>query len=489
MLALYKMKKLKFLIMIILISIFTISLIPKEFQNDTFFTIAIGDKLLKNKDVNSLIIHDNVKFIHSGYFDNIIVNLYNKFDFLGIYIFVIVISVFQILLYNYILNKITKREILSFIFTLITVYFLSWEFTARAQIISFTLFLIEFYCIENIVRKCKKRYILTLIILPILIANLHSSVFPVYFVIYLPYIAEFILSKFNLKFNKDSKILIENGNLKILIILFVAGIFLGLCAPTGTSMYTDMFKAMKGISTNFIEELQPTNLLDTYYFSILIIITIAIISFTRTKVKLSDCLFILGFGMMTISTKRCIFFFYLISSICIFRIINSFLDEYNVKFNLPNKKIRLIIYCMFSIILLSFSIERFTVQANSDYVNSREYPVEASNWILDNLDITNMRLYNHFNFGSYLEFRGIKVFIDSRSGLYTPEFNKGCMVLVDYINMKEGNVSYKEIFEKYNITHAILYNEEFLNQYIVYDNEWELLYKDSTFSLYEKVNN
>ena len=60
---------------------------------------------------------------------------------------------------------------------------------------------------------------------------------------------------------------------------------------------------------------------------------------------------------------------------------------------------------------------------NDDYVETKVYPVDATEYILNNLEVNDMRIYNSFNFGSYLEFKGIPVFIDSRSGIYTEEFN------------------------------------------------------------------
>lgn len=45
-----------------------------------------------------------------------------------------------------------------------------------------------------------------------------------------------------------------------------------------------------------------------------------------------------------------------------------------------------------------------------------------------------MKIYNEYNYGSYLLFRGIPVFVDSRADLYTPQFNGEKMMMV---NMKE----------------------------------------------------
>lgn len=114
------------------------------------------------------------------------------------------------------------------------------------------------------------------------------------------------------------------------------------------------------------------------------------------------------------------------------------------------------------------------------------YPVEASNYILNNLDIENMRIYNDFNWGSYLEFRGIKAFIDSRSGMFCDEFNPGVTILEDWLAVSDETIEYNEIFKKYDITHILVRNNEDLYNNLEEDKLWNLIYEDEYFTLYEK---
>ena len=74
-----------------------------------------------------------------------------------------------------------------------TMYLLKPYLAARAQIVTFILFSLTVFFIEMFLETHKKRYALPLIIIPLLIANLHCAVFPFYFVLYLPYIAEYLL--------------------------------------------------------------------------------------------------------------------------------------------------------------------------------------------------------------------------------------------------------------------------------------------------------
>ena len=119
------------------------------------------------------------------------------------------------------------------------------------------------------------------------------------------------------------------------------------------------------------------------------------------------------------------------------------------------------------------------------YVNEKKYPVGAVNFIKDNLDYKNLKLYNGFNYGSYIEYSGIKAFVDSRSEIYTEGFNN-VTILKDWLETSRGNVNYNETFEKYGIDYAIVENSEIINTYISADEKYEKVYDDETFSIYMK---
>ncbi len=92
------------------------------------------------------------------------------------------------------------------------------------------------------------------------------------------------------------------------------------------------------------------------------------------------------------------------------------------------------------------------------FVSEKSYPVSACDFILQNIDLGTAKFYNEYNYGSYMLFRGIPVFIDSRADLYAPEFsgNKDEDIFTDFINTSGISKFYEETFEKYDITHVIL---------------------------------
>ena len=98
-----------------------------------------------------------------------------------------------------------------------------------------------------------------------------------------------------------------------------------------------------------------------------------------------------------------------------------------------------------------------------------------------------MRIYNEYNFGSYLLLNDIPVFIDSRADLYAPEFNPGCTVFDDFINTSSVDIYPEETFEKYNITHIILENNGAINTIVSGSHDYNVLYTDDYFTIYERI--
>ena len=116
----------------------------------------------------------------------------------------------------------------------------------------------------------------------------------------------------------------------------------------------------------------------------------------------------------------------------------------------------------------------------------KEYPVEAVEYIKNNLDIENLRLYNNYNYGSYLLYNDIPVFIDSRCDLYLPEFNG-----LDYnIFLDEMLIvdNYEEKFDFYNVSHVLLNKDEGLYKILIYNDNYREIYNDKYFVLLERGN-
>ena len=129
---------------------------------------------------------------------------------------------------------------------------------------------------------------------------------------------------------------------------------------------------------------------------------------------------------------------------------------------------------------------------DDNYIDETTYPVQACDYIIENIDLGKARFYNEYNYGSYMLFRGIPVFIDSRADLYSPEFNgKKDDIFMDFINTSNIGTFYEDTFEKYDITHVIAYKNSKMNMIITKtkDVKYKELYSDDYFVVYERLQN
>ena len=528
---------------VILIAIFCFAISPVTLQNDTFYTIKIGEHILQNgidmKDPFSW--HENLQYTYPHWlYDVVIYLVYSIGGQVGIYISTIVLSITLGLTMYLVNTKLTKNKLTSFVLTIGAMYLLRNYIAARAQLVTFILFILTVYFIEMFLETKKKRYAVGLIIIPIIIANVHLAVFPFYFVLYLPYIAEYMiyilsnteiilvtakidrLNKKILKTTKEEEIqkikdeinrleekneknirkkekikanpykikIRGNDNVKTLIIVMIICLFTGLLTPLGTTPYTYLIKTMQGTTTHNISEHLPLTLVNNLEFMCTLVLFIAILTFTDTKIRLSDLFMLGGLIFLTFYTRRQFSMFTLICVIILNRLINALLDKYDPEgCKKAIKKMTTITGMIVTICLvLTISVIQYKPKMNDHFIDENSYPVGAATYILENLDIKNIKLYNEYNYGSYLIFRGIPVFIDSRADLYAPEFNPGVEVFNDYINLSNVDIdNVEEKLDKYGITHMLMYKKSKLRKFVEQNTEkYNLLYEDDNFCLFER---
>ena len=537
------------IVAIILIAIFCVCITPRTLQNDTFYSIKIGE-LIKNNGIDMMdhfSWHENLSYTYPHWlYDFLTYFIYLIAGFKSIYIVTCILSALLGISVFLVNSKTTKSKPISFIITIGVMYALKPYIAARAQLVTFILFIWELYCIERFIENKKIRYAITLVIISTLIANLHVATWPFFFILFLPYIAEYIISvvsdiviykktkklviKHKMKVaqknnnierikelqiklneleeknekikqkrkvtNKNSyKILLnKNDNVKFLIIVMVICAFTGLLTPTGDTPYTYLYKTMKGNTTENISEHQPLTLINNTEAICTLVILISILTFTKTKIKLSDLFFVGGLCYLMFSSRRQFSMLVLIGSVVLGRLIVDMITRYSknglkdvddvVKNNL--------VLVLLTILMGIFSYNSIKPVLDDKFVSEKSYPVSACDFILENIDLGTAKFYNEYNYGSYMLFRGIPVFIDSRADLYAPEFsgNKDEDIFSDFINTSSISKYYEDTFEKYNITHVILGKKSKTNLIInkSHDENYKEIYSDDNFVIYERLN-
>ncbi|MBR2241341.1 MAG: hypothetical protein IJ890_08215 [Clostridia bacterium] len=445
-----------------------ISCINKTFENDVFFTIPTGEYIIENgiDDTESFTWHDNLKFTKLRWgFDICIAKLYEIGGFNALYVFTVFISILIALVLFTTLIKRSNNYIISFIVATFSILCISGYLTCRAQIISYLLFVLEMFFIEKMIETENKKYIVYLAIICELILCFHSSVWLMFFVLFVPYIIEWIINLLKIdKFvNKTEKVTIrkfDNNKAKMLLITMLISMLLGFCTPLGLSPYTYSIKTMLGFSSKIIMELQKVNIEETFSIGFLCFIIIAVLGLTKTKIKCSDLIYIVIFLILSKLAERNMYIAILVLAYPIANLLNTLIDTYkmtdkmdNVENYFNDKILPKIIILEICIFIIFINLKK---TAKQQYIDKSLYPVDASEYIINNIDYKNARFYNNFNNGSYLEFKGIPSFVDSRSEIYCREFNN-VTILEDMANFELFyTMSVDEIVNKYQITHLLI---------------------------------
>ena len=283
----------------------------------------------------------------------------------------------------------------------------------------------------------------------------------------------------------------KDKNVKYLIIIMIICIFTGLLTPLGNVPYTYLYKTMAGNTTQNINEHLPMTLSSNTEALFMIVLFLAVLMFTKTRIRLHDLLFIGGLGYLMLASSRQITMFTIVGTVILTRLITQMFNEYNYDYNKLIKSIMTPVVTIFLIVLVIFiSYKQAIPKKNLKFVSEKTYPVKACDYILENIDLGKARFYNEYNYGSYMLFRGIPVFIDSRADLYAPEFNKKEDIFMDFINTSSIATFYEDTFKKYNITHVIVYENSKVNMIIkkTNDENYKKLYEDDNFVIYERLN-
>ncbi len=531
------------IIAIALIALFSFSLAPKTLQNDTFYTVSIGNLIQENgidmKDHYSW--HENLPYTYPHWLYDVLMSIiYNLDGWQGIYISVCVLSIALGIIIYQVNKKLNKNQIISLIITLLSMYLLKSYIAARAQLATFIIFVCVVYFIEKFIENPKKiGYAIGIVLSSILIANLHVAVWPFLFVIFLPYIAEYIIAiladvvifrkieifqkKWDIKHIKNNeekvqklkakldeiyisnekrkkyreeqepyKITIKrNKNIKWLIVVMLICALTGFLTPLGTTPYTYLYNTMQGNTTSNINEHLPLTLINDIPIFCTIMVVIALLTFTKCKIRLTDLFMMGGLTYLMFSSKRQSTMFVLFGSIIINRLITNTIEIYtnNKIEELAKKAINIYIIILIMLPTGYYSYRFIKNKIDDVYVNERVYPVQATEWILKNLDVNNIKLFNEYNYGSYLLYKGIPVFIDSRADLYAPEFNNNKDIFMDFINTSNIGKYYGKTFSEYNITHVILYKNSKIAMLIdeADQEKFNKIYSDDYFVIYDVI--
>ena len=477
-------------------------------DNDTYWIIKTGEYICNNgiptKDF--LTIHTNMDLVVQQWLSDVI--YYKAYKLLGVMgpvlIIMAAILVFSGLMYK-LCMMMTNNSVRSALASVLVSASMSSFFVTRPQVFTYCIILIELICLEKYVKDGKIKHLIALPILSVAVVNLHASMWTMLFIFLLPYLANALPIKINGKSISCCKIL-------PLIITALIMIPCGMITPYGIKGLSFIFTTSIGDKVNSsINELKPVVLSkspgDVLQFIIPVLIAACYIIHKSGKSTVRYVLLTVGTGAMMMMYRKLGAYFMIAAVPAVMYYLNDidvigFIIKMDKKAKAKPKKneknntpLLVTLICILVSGILIYTFVGFGIDA-SEFIKSgganeeMDKVINAMEADIKENPVDELILFNGFNTGGYLEFKGYKTYIDPRADSFVEEANNDFDYLTEYFDVKTGNVYFKDVFDKYGFNYAIVDMKSELPIYSQISNNdgYKLVYESEDYALFRAVN-
>ena len=411
----------------------------------------------------------------------IIALIYDNIGSVGMMLFLGVLEFINAWLIYKLVNRHTDNSVIAVLAAVFGICVYTYN-NLRPELITSVLIFAELNCLDLFLMTGRRRWLVGLPVTMLLEANLHIAMWPLHFVVLLPYCVPMNTKHIiNKSFEKKQVIPVLVANVMSLIMTFIN--------PYGIDGVAYVFKSYNtGLSDLNIAELRPLSA-DSIYFVYWMVI-LAIVCFLACRKKLTSTALFMTAGFMLVSIPHLRNYAFLIISVTY---LFMCLDEECFKIFkqiTPNIVILALCYICF---LIQFGTAIATRVSSSNYDNIISYLDEHA-------DKETAKIFTSFSSGATLEFNGYKIFTDARPELYHKSLNnkESTMWELEYANLDDDydstqyiNTVIEPFLDKYDFDYiVILTNNKTLLTFSVYldlTDEYTRVATDKNVVLYEKV--
>ncbi|MBQ8044364.1 MAG: hypothetical protein IJ272_09525 [Clostridia bacterium] len=477
-------KQIIYAVVVVIFAVFILVISPRVMQNDTFWSIKVGERIVREGifGLDNFSIHEGLHYIaHHFLTDVLIYVVYSFSGFTGLYVMEVMMALIMAGLL-YLLNKeISGNKLISAVMLFLQMCIMAMYISVRAQMISYILFILELLLLEKYKREKKKRYIIGLSIIPILLANFHMGTVPFYFVILGVYIISLLKIKIPfLEWTEQT----DKERIKQLLLIGIIGLITIFINPYFIDGVIYPFKTFGNdfINTTIQEFQNLTISFDGGYSLIYIAIVIFVLILNKEKIKTGDFLLLFGTLFMAFTAIRYVGLFVVCSAVVL-----RYATEIGTKFSLKEEDLKAIkgtVGVLLALITATM-LSGYMLKKDVQYVFEEKYPVKAVEFLKENMNKSD-RIFNYYDWGSYLMLNDIRVYMDSRCDLYTKEYN-GTDIADDYNKLIHCDKDYKEVIEKYNINMFIIPVDTALETLLQENMQFEKIYRDDVTVIYKQI--
>jgi len=200
-------------------------------------------------------------------------------------------------------------------------------------------------------------------------------------------------------------------------------------------------------------------------------------------------LLFVGTGMAALTAVRHIPIFALVMVPITVRHASSILDaqgSHPLVSGMPPKydltRVRSIAHYSVAILLMLLAVARIAdVARRNDDAIATLFPVDAVDFLEREGWVETRRGYNHFDWGGYLIWRGVPVFIDGRPDMYGNEF------MLMYMQTLAVSPEWRDPLRMYDVDYVLTKPEGSLHVLLTESDDWQEVYNDGVASVFDRV--
>jgi hypothetical protein len=148
----------------------------------------------------------------------------------------------------------------------------------------------------------------------------------------------------------------------------------------------------------------------------------------------------------------------------------------------PSRTMVVVNWALILLLALGGALYVVEVLLKNRDVEVRRYPLAAIEYI-ETSGLAQKRMYNTYNWGGYLLWRGYKVFIDGRADVYLDEF------MDEYVLAYQLRGDWRRPLVKYDVDYILIESGASFESLLEASDEWTRAYRDDQAVIFVRAEN
>lgn len=461
------------------------------YDNDMWWILATGREIAQNgiPYTNPFAMHEGMGIVVQQWLACLIsYGVYNAFGMLGLQLLVLVQSIILTACLYAVCRICARRACGAGEIYLILVALAFSAFAAycsvRPHLYTMIIFSLIFLIMEAYRRDGKKLVLAALPLLVCLHVNLHAAMAPFDLVIIAAYLIPDVpglLRKKGLSIKSVSFVYADYARIPILVAVVACAAAL-LANPYGLdgALYT-LHSYGAADYKDYINEMGATTFWTTYGTSAMVMIAVGCAALGRNGLARINAplsaLFVLAIPLSMMHTRNV----WLVALFAIPLAAQAF-DSLSLWLERPEElrlpAVRIIsALCLVAIVCVYVAVDAWPKATEPYEKDDSSVPVAAMDYLDEQVDQQgidkgSLQIYNSFNSGGYVEWRGYKAFIDPRPELWEPAITgREEHFYQDFVDFAQSRVSAGTLMRKYDFDYLIAYTNSDLADYLTSDQD------------------